>query len=619
MQRPSAASAAFLVLTLLVGGGAWLGIDLDSDGLRTFEEFALNTDPVNGDTDGDGLEDGWETSRGLLPLDPDQDRDGLYDGDDVRRGGRPDSSDTDLDGIADFDEADQDCNGNGVNAIADGDDDSDERTDGNESIDGRCNPDVDQDGLLDGQERTELCVFKTDCDDDGLTDLLENGTDFDPLDPDTFETRLADAVLWAFRERGQQPSGDLDRDGIPDGWETTAGLIDWGSFRPSANRPDLLIEILRVTGPDSNRFNDVSFDSTYQSLVNAFQAGGGITLSWVETRIQLDAEPRPPSIPSRLSEYYENILERSRYATNPYVTTLVLNPQHDQAEILHLGVAPIRGMLAAVDYGAHSSYSFRGVRLDQQGNRVVQTNVTLTMSPFVESVLQANRQDAVKAMGFQSGAILADGRYRLVAAEYKLEWDPFWFRSAPLVTWNDGKTAQLSVASRQVESQVVASTIMHELGHTLGLCHLELTECYATLSADERTRLDDSTMGPGHDSNVLHFFSTEWQRANEYLSCPPDRPLVLIAQNANETDVLDEKYGYTLEEILSVDLRRCAQFPPVPGERFAPVTSTVRYQAAAEDRHPDVPYTSPLATVLYVVSVLVFALAAAFVPQIRRR
>lgn len=126
-------------------------------------------------------------------------------------------------------------------------------------------------------------------------------------------------------------------------------------------------------------------------------------------------------------------------------------------------------------------------------------------------------------------------------------------------------------------------------------------------------------MGPGHDSSVLHFFQTEWTRAKEYLACPPDRPLVLIAQSANETDVLDQKYGYEFEDILNVDLRRCGQFPAVQGPRFGPELEATRYEASAEDRDPDEPATSPFATVLYFVSVLLFAVAAAFLPQIRRR
>lgn len=619
-MKPAGAlsSALFFSATLLLAGGAWLGLDMDGDGLLPSDEWAVGTDPTRGDTDADGLEDGWEVMRGLSPLDRDQDRDGLLDGEDVRRGAKPTSADTDADGIADGDEGVGDCNADGIGSIADGDDDSDHRLDGLEAATARCNPDVDADGLLDGEERADVCITRSDCDEDGLLDRFENGTSFDPLDPDTFDAGLSDAVLWSFQERGQQASGDLDHDGIPDAWETTTGLIEWGNFRPAAGRTDLLVEIVRVSGPDSSRFNDVSFDASYQLLANTFLDQGGITLSWIETRIRLDTEPRPPSIPSRLSHYYEDLLSRSTYATNPYVTTLVLNPQHDQSEILHLGVAPIRGMLAAVDYSAHSTFDFRGTRTEQQGNKIIQTNVTLRLTPWVESFLAADRQDAIRAIGFESGAVLPDGRFRLVATDYRLEWQPSWFRTGPLVTWNDGKTAQLFVTSRSIDAQVFASTILHELGHTLGLCHLDLPDCYATLTTQEQSRLEESTMGPGHDSTTLLFLPTEWSRVDEYLTCPPDRPLVLIAQSANETDVLDQKYGYELEEILSVDLRRCGQFPPVPGTRFEPATSVVRYEPAPEDADPDVPFEGRMATTLYAVSSLLFAIAAAFVPHLRR-
>ena len=616
--RGVGSSVLFFTATLLLAGAGWLGLDMDDDGLRPSAEWAVGTDPTRGDSDGDGLEDGWEVERGLDPLDPDQDDDGLLDGDDVRRGAKATSADTDADGIPDADEPMQDCNGNGVQSIADGDDDSDLRLDGLEPATTRCNPDVDGDGLRDGEERADFCVTRSDCDEDGLPDRLEHGTSFDPLDPDTFDARLSDAVLWSFQEKGQQPSGDLDHDGIPDNWETTTGLIEWGAFRPAAGRADLLLEIVRVSGPDSSRFNDVSFEAAYQSLVNTFRDQAGITLSYVETRIPLDAEPRPPSIPSRLSSYYEDILARSTYASNPYVTTLVLNPQHDQSEILHLGVAPIRGMLAAVDYSAHTEYNFRGTRTEQQGNQIVQTNLTLRLTPWVESLLAANRQDAIRAIGFESGQVLSDGRYRLDADGYRLEWMPSWFRTAPLVAWDDGKTAQLSVTSRAIDIEVLASTIMHELGHTLGLCHLDLPDCYATLTPQEQDRIEESTMGPGHDSRTLLFLQSEWDRVDEYLACPPDRPLVLIAQAANETDVLDQKYGYELEEILSVDLRRCGEFPSVPGARFEPAMFVVRYQPAPADADPDVPQGGRLATILYALSSLLLAIAAGFVPHLRR-
>jgi alpha-tubulin suppressor-like RCC1 family protein len=42
--------------------------DPDGDGLATWRERELGTNPLNADTDGDGMSDGWEVSHGLNPL-----------------------------------------------------------------------------------------------------------------------------------------------------------------------------------------------------------------------------------------------------------------------------------------------------------------------------------------------------------------------------------------------------------------------------------------------------------------------------------------------------------------------------------------------------------------------
>jgi hypothetical protein len=574
---------------MVVGFLAWLALDLDMDGLSSFRELQLGTDPTHSDTDRDGLGDGWEVARGLLPKVDDMDGDGLPDGADVRRGGNPRSNDTDADGLLDASEPEEDCNGNGIPAIADADDDSDRRIDGAESIEHRCHPDVDDDGVLDGEERADPCIELPDCDGDGLSDAQERDSDFDPLNPDTFGVRLPDSVLFAFREQGQRPSADADADGIPDEWERGDGLIEWGPLQPQPGRPDLLIEFVRVQGPDSGRFAHLSFLPMYQRLADVFAQQGGIALGWAETVVRLDDESRPPSIPSRRSDHYANILSKTRFASNPYVTTLVLNPQHDQSEILHLGVAPIRGMLGAVDYGAHARLDFSGTRIETRGNQTVQTNLRFSASPFLESVVAADRQDAIRAMGFLRSERLADGRYRLVAADYRLDWQPLWFRSAPLVTWNDGTTTQLSLVSSSIPRDVLASTTLHELGHTLGLCHLELPDCAAGLPADELAARSSSTMGPNHAEDALRFLNTEWKRASSYLACPPDRPLVLLAQGRPAEEILDAKYGYALEDVLNVDLRRCGEFSPVPGSRFEPASDPMRFQLPEADRDPPLP------------------------------
>ncbi|MFH1631677.1 MAG: hypothetical protein ABIA47_01455, partial [bacterium] len=43
-------------------------VDPDRDGLSSWEEFELGTDPANADTDGDGYDDGTEVAGGYDPL-----------------------------------------------------------------------------------------------------------------------------------------------------------------------------------------------------------------------------------------------------------------------------------------------------------------------------------------------------------------------------------------------------------------------------------------------------------------------------------------------------------------------------------------------------------------------
>ncbi len=75
--------------------------DLDGDGLTTFEEFTLGTNPLSADSDGDGLSDKDEIARLTNPLDPDTDQDGLTDGDEVNAGTDPTIADTDKNGVID--------------------------------------------------------------------------------------------------------------------------------------------------------------------------------------------------------------------------------------------------------------------------------------------------------------------------------------------------------------------------------------------------------------------------------------------------------------------------------------------------------------------------------------
>ena len=79
--------------------------DADGDGLSDFQEYALNTHPLNMDTDGDGMPDGWEVANGLDPRrddsSEDPDGDGLANVGEWRAGTNPNVADTDGDGLSD--------------------------------------------------------------------------------------------------------------------------------------------------------------------------------------------------------------------------------------------------------------------------------------------------------------------------------------------------------------------------------------------------------------------------------------------------------------------------------------------------------------------------------------
>jgi hypothetical protein len=354
--RAAAVAAAALLLFTALG----LALDLDRDGQAALRELRGGTSPWDGDSDGDGLGDGWEARHGLRPLASDGDGDGLGDGSEVDHGADPGRRDSDQDGLPDAREMGlRDCDGDGLPAVAEGDGDSDGRLDALEPAAARCEADVDGDGVLDGSEGNADCVARTDCDRDGVADGDETGA-FDPLDPDSFGSGVSDAVSLAFQASGQPPGADGDGDGIPDGWEGSTGLVQWGDLQPQPGRRDLLVEFLRVDGPDSGRYSSHSFTAAYEAVAAAAQRERGVAVRWTETVVHRDSEPAPPLLPTIGDSYYAGVLEAGRHSRNPYVTTVVLNPQHDQSQQLHSGVAPIRGMLAAVDYGAHMAFTFAG-------------------------------------------------------------------------------------------------------------------------------------------------------------------------------------------------------------------------------------------------------------------
>jgi hypothetical protein len=75
--------------------------DQDNDGLPTWRELQLGTDPVNPDTNGDGLRDGAAVAAGISPTSLDTDGDGIPNSVEIANGTDPLRADTDGDGFCD--------------------------------------------------------------------------------------------------------------------------------------------------------------------------------------------------------------------------------------------------------------------------------------------------------------------------------------------------------------------------------------------------------------------------------------------------------------------------------------------------------------------------------------
>ena len=80
---------------------AWLVGDPDQDGLPTWREYLLGTDPLNADTSGSGVGDRALGASGRLAPNADLDGDGLSNAQEIALGTDPFNADTDGDGVPD--------------------------------------------------------------------------------------------------------------------------------------------------------------------------------------------------------------------------------------------------------------------------------------------------------------------------------------------------------------------------------------------------------------------------------------------------------------------------------------------------------------------------------------
>jgi alpha-tubulin suppressor-like RCC1 family protein len=97
----TARTAPVQVTGLSLVANSFLASDPDGDGLSTWREYQLGTDPLSGDSDGDGIPDGADTLSGESENDLDPDHDGLATAVEVLLGTDPYNTDSDGDGVSD--------------------------------------------------------------------------------------------------------------------------------------------------------------------------------------------------------------------------------------------------------------------------------------------------------------------------------------------------------------------------------------------------------------------------------------------------------------------------------------------------------------------------------------
>lgn len=205
-----------LILGSIILFGISATISIDSDGLTILKELSEGTDPLDEDTDGDGLQDNIEINIGTDPLDEDTDDDGISDYVEAELSKTdPLDEDTDDDGIDDGVEINRyDSNPTDPDTDGDGIEDGDEVKFNTDPTD----PDTDGDGLNDSYEllKSTTDPLDKDTDNDGINDGREvNKINSNPLEKDTDSDGLND--IKEIELYGTDPTmNDTDKDGLTD-------------------------------------------------------------------------------------------------------------------------------------------------------------------------------------------------------------------------------------------------------------------------------------------------------------------------------------------------------------------------------------------------------------------
>lgn len=505
-----------LIGILIIGGIASAILDVDGDHLSTYQELKHGTKIFAADSDGDGLVDGEEFWWGGNPLEPDTDGDGRLDGDEAAAGGGVDRHHderfpgcpthlTCVDPCAD----DLDCDLDGIP-------DEQEREDGSMPN----HPDEDQDGVNDTEEAAPHCRQLPDCDRDGVDDGDEIAHGLDPLNKTTHDGIRDDAFL-AFPGNLLE-FVDSDLDGIPDNLERNN---DWGPFNPVVGQKDIMLSYTHFVfeGQSEHRKTwltayETELEQQMAGLVNLWGAAGYELQYHFETQIL----PNDPSI------LKGEIFDLQELNQNPYVYTAQTNPfgtgsPHPAAG---LGGSEIHSLII-------NGNAFEGVKIN--GRFVDQTPIyDLAYREFLTEESEHYDERAV----WLTDAMVDWDTGNATATVQDNGHNNFWgpvppgnrvsFNAYELTYIHDLTTGTMYDQLEMFSPLLTGNpnnwaTLMHELGHSMGLCHPHEESCTGYMTESERLHAAEySTMSYGWNRSAHpngHFTQPEWDRIDGERDC----------------------------------------------------------------------------------------------------